>query len=179
MSAQPPDLPARLLALASGSDPPLDPVAAAMILTAEPAAVDGVEVRRIETLEEHLVGLEILLAADTWSADAAAGKRTRAEEGFEARRRRGSGQWLAYRDDTPLAWAATERAPAGLFLAGGATLPGARGRGCYRALVRARWDEAVRLGLPGLAVQAQYGSSAPTLERLGFLEVATVHTLQS
>ena len=179
-SAQPPDLPARLLALGlRDPDPPLDPVAAAMILTTEPAAVDGVEVRRIETLEEHLVGLEILLAADTWSADAAAGKRARAEEGFEARRRRGSGQWLAYLDDTPLAWAATERASAGLFLAGGATLPEARGRGCYRALVRARWDEAVRLGLPGLAVQAQYGSSAPTLRRLGFVEVATIHTLQS
>jgi hypothetical protein len=29
----------------------------------------------------------------------------------------------------------------------------------------------------GLAVQAQYGSSAPILRRLGFAEVATVHTL--
>ena len=150
-----------------------------MILTVEPTAVDGVEVRRIETLEAHLIGLEILLAADRWSADATAEKRARAEEGFEARTRRGSGQWLAYLDDTPLAWAATERAPAGLFLAGGVTLPEARGRGCYRALVRARWDEAVRVGLPGLAVQAQYGSSAPTLRRLGFVEVATIHTLQS
>lgn len=179
-SARPPGLPARLLALGlRDPEPPLDPVSAAMILTTEPSAVEGVEVRRIETFEEHLVGLEILLAADRWSAAAAAAKRARAEEGFEARRRRGSGQWLAYLDDTPLAWAATERASAGLFLAGGATLPEARGRGCYRALVRARWDEAVRLGLPGLAVQAQYGSSAPTLRRLGFVEVATIFTLQS
>jgi hypothetical protein len=46
------------------------------------------------------------------------------------------------------------------------------------ALVRARWDEAVRLGTPGLAVQAQYGTSAPILRRLGFAEVAVVHTLQ-
>ena len=179
-SAQPPDLPARLLALGlRHPDPPLDPVAAAMVLTTEPAAVNGVVTRRIETFEEHLIGLEILLASDRWSAAATAEKRDRAEEGFESRRRRGSGQWLAYLDDKPLAWAATERASAGLFLAGGATLPEARGRGCYRALVRARWDEAVRLGLPGLAVQAQYGSSAPTLRRLGFVEVATIHTLQS
>lgn len=77
-----------------------------------------------------------------------------------------------------MAWAAAEIADGGLFLSGGATLPGARGRGCYRALVRARWDEAMRLGLPGLAVQSQYGSSAPILRRLGFVEVATVHTLQ-
>ena len=31
---------------------------------------------------------------------------------------------------------------------------------------------------PCLAVQAQYGSSVPTLGRLGFAEVATVHTLE-
>jgi hypothetical protein len=37
----------------------------------------------------------------------------------------------------------------------------------------------VRLGLDGLAVQAQHGTSAPILRRLGFTEVATVHTLQS
>ena len=59
------------------------------------------------------------------------------------------------------------------------TLAEARGGGCYRALVRARWDEAVALGLPGLAVQAQYGSSFPILRRLGFVETATVHTLRS
>jgi GNAT superfamily N-acetyltransferase len=72
-----------------------------------------------------------------------------------------------------------DRTPAGLVLAGGSTLPEARGRGCYRALVRARWDEAVRLGTPGLAVQAQYGTSAPILRKLGFIEVASIHTLQS
>ena len=65
------------------------------------------------------------------------------------------------------------------IMRGGSTLPGARGRGCYRALVRARWEEAMRLELPGLAVQAQYGSSAPILRGLGFVEVATIHTLQS
>ena len=47
------------------------------------------------------------------------------------------------------------------------------------SLVRARWEEAARLGLPGLAVQAQYGSSAPILWRLGFRETSVVHTLQS
>lgn len=71
-SAQPPDPPARLLALGlRDPDPPLDPVAATMILTAAPAAVDGVAVRTIETFEEHLIGLEILLAADRWSAEIA------------------------------------------------------------------------------------------------------------
>ena len=79
----------------------------------------------------------------------------------------------------PVALAIADRSPLGLYLAGGSTLPEARGRGCYRALVRARWDEAVALGLPGLAVQAQYKSSAPILRRLGFVETGTVHTLRS
>jgi GNAT superfamily N-acetyltransferase len=179
-SAQPADLPARLRALGLREpEPPLDAVAAAMTLTEEPDAVDDVEVRRIETLDDHLVGLEILLASDAWSADARAGKRARAVKTFERERRRGNLQWLAYLDGTPLAWAAGERASPGLFLAGAATLPEERGRGCYRALVRARWDEAVRLGLPGLAVQAQYASSAPILRGLGFVEAAMIHTLQS
>lgn len=93
--------------------------------------------------------------------------------------RRGGLQWLASVGGKPVAYAAAERGPAGLYLAGGSTVPAARGRGCYRALVRARWDVAVRLGTPGLAVQAQYGSSAPILRQLGFVETATIHTLQS
>ena len=179
-SAHPADLHERLVALGlSHPDPPLDPVCAAMILTSEPARVEGVDVRRIETLEDHLVGLEILLGGDTWPPDVEADKRAHAEESFDRHRRRGDLQWLATIDGVPLAWAKAERAAAGLFLGGGATLPAGRGRGCYRALVRARWDEAVRLGLPGLAVQAQYKSSVPILRRLGFAEVATIHTLQS
>jgi len=178
-SATPTGLPERLRALGLGDpDPPLDPLVAAMALEHQPPAVDGVEVRRIDTLEEHLAGLEIMLASATWSDAAAESQRERAEEVFERRQRRGGLQWLGYLEGSPVAFAVADRGPAGLYLAGGSTLPEARGRGCYRALVRARWDEAIRLGLPGLAVQAQYGSSAPILRKLGFAEVATVHTLQ-
>ncbi len=179
-SARPSDLPDRLLALGlRPPDPPLDAVAVAMVLTREPPPTDGIEVRPVATLDDHLIGLEIMLAADTWSAEAIADERARAEESYERRVMRGGMQWLAYLDGMPVAWATADRAAAGLFLGGGATLPEGRGRGCYRALVRARWDEAVRLGLPGLAVQAQLKSSAPILRRLGFVEVATIHTLQS
>jgi hypothetical protein len=51
-----------------------------------------------------------------------------------------------------------------------------RGRGIYRALVRARWDEAERRGTPALVVQAGK-MSRPILERLGFETVCEVHTL--
>ena len=59
---------------------------------------------------------------------------------------------------------------AGGYLLGGATAEWARGRGAYRAVVRARWDAAVERGTPALAVGA--GSmSRPILERLGFEQV--------
>jgi hypothetical protein len=62
------------------------------------------------------------------------------------------------------------------LLYGGATLPSARGRGAYRALIRARWDEAVALGTPALITQG--GSmSGPILERLRFERVGEVHML--
>ena len=64
----------------------------------------------------------------------------------------------------------------GLLLYGGATLAPARGRGAYRALIRARWDDAVVLGTPALITQG--GSmSRPILERLGFERVGEVHML--
>jgi GNAT superfamily N-acetyltransferase len=178
-TATPTGLPERLRELGlRDPDPPMDAVVAAMALEEEPPAIVGLDVRRIETFEEHLAGLEIMLAADSWPDDAAADQRQRARETFDRRNRRGGFQWLAWLGSKPVAFGAADRCVAGLFLAGGSTLPEARGRGCYRALVRARWDEAVRLGTPGLAVQAQYGSSAPILTKLGFEEVATVHTLQ-
>ena len=64
----------------------------------------------------------------------------------------------------------------GLLLYGGATAERARGRGAYRALIRARWDDAVALGTPALITQG--GSmSRPILERLHFERVGEVHML--
>src|SRR5947208_3118726 len=64
----------------------------------------------------------------------------------------------------------------GVTLFGGATLPEARGRGAYRALVRARWDDAVARGTP-LAVTDAGSQSRPILARLGFREVCTIRAL--
>jgi GNAT superfamily N-acetyltransferase len=58
----------------------------------------------------------------------------------------------------------------GMLLWGGSVRPDARGRGCYRALVRARWDEAVRRRTPALTVSAN-DQSAPALRKLGFEKV--------
>ncbi len=179
-SASPVSLPEQLRALGlRDPDPPLETSIVAMVLQDEPPAVEGVETRAIRDLDDHLAGLEIMLASATWTAAQAAAERERARETFERRQRRGGLQWLALLDGVPVAYASAIRASCGLYLEGGSTLPHARGHGCYRALVRARWDEAARAGTPGLAVQAQRGSSAPILRRLGFETVAGVTVLQS
>lgn len=61
----------------------------------------------------------------------------------------------------------------GVALMGGAVLSELRGRGAYRALVRARWDLAFARGTPRLVVQAGE-RSAPILSALGFATHCTV-----
>jgi GNAT superfamily N-acetyltransferase len=156
-------------------DPPLEPTCTALASEREPPEVDGIEVRRIETLEEFRQGLEIVLAASHHRDDDAARQRAEAEQRYAFRRLRGA-EWLAYVDGRPVAYAGAVAGDRGLYLSGGATLPEARGRGCYRALVRARWDFAVERGTPGLVVLAQETSRA-ILERCGFERVCTIHEL--
>ena len=65
----------------------------------------------------------------------------------------------------------------GAVLSGGATVEHARGRGAYRALVRARWDEVCARGGGALVVQA--GSmSEPVLRRLGFEQILQFRRLE-
>ncbi len=54
------------------------------------------------------------------------------------------------------------------FLWGGGTVPAARGRGAYRAVVDARMKRAVELGARLVGVYAKVDTSAPILEALGF-----------
>ena len=142
------------------------------------AAADESTVRRIVTFDDHLAGLEIMLAADSFSPERRRVSGPTQPDIREAHAPRRAGVARRARRRAGRLLCSPSGAPHGCT-SGGATLPEARGRGCYRALVRARWDEAMALGLPGLAVQAQYGSSAPILRRLGFVETATVHTLRS
>lgn len=65
----------------------------------------------------------------------------------------------------------------GLLLWGGSVRADVRGRGCYRSLVRARWDEAVRRGTPALTVGAN-DKSGPVLRKLGFEKVLGLRRLE-
>ena len=84
--------------------------------------------------------------------------------------------YAAFVDGRVVAAGGIQFTPYGGYLAGGSTHPDYRGRGCYRALVRARWDAAAGRATPLLAVQAGK-KSKPILERLGFEQIATVHVL--
>ena len=84
--------------------------------------------------------------------------------------------YLAYVDGRPVARGSAAFGERGATLFGGSTLPEARGRGAYRALVAARWEDAVARGTPVLVTQAG-PMSRPILARLGFREVCEIRIL--
>jgi GNAT superfamily N-acetyltransferase len=79
-------------------------------------------------------------------------------------------QYVARIGDEIVGTATASFGAAGINLFGGAVLPHARGRGVYRALTVARWEEAVERGTPALTVQAGR-MSRPVLAKLGFTHV--------
>jgi len=85
--------------------------------------------------------------------------------------------YLAYDGAEPVAAATMLFTEVGLaMLSGGATTPHAQRRGFYRALVRARWEDAQANGYPVVATQAG-DDSAPILLALGFTPVADLVVL--
>jgi ribosomal protein S18 acetylase RimI-like enzyme len=165
-SATPPDLVERLLALGLVDDD--EPLAVGMVLTEPPrhAAPAGIEVRRVETDEDALVAARI--------AAVAFGLAEPAPADVDPTRRRV--RYIAYADGEPVGQASASFGEHGVTMHGGATLPEARGRGADRALVAARWTDAVARGTPALVTQAG-AMSRPILARLGFREVCTIRVL--
>lgn len=83
--------------------------------------------------------------------------------------------YVAYADGRPVASARAEFSPGRSFagLWGGGTISDYRGRGIYRALVRARAEDARRRGYRYLRVDARE-TSRPILERLGFIPLTGI-----
>jgi hypothetical protein len=86
--------------------------------------------------------------------------------------------FLGLVDGKPAATGMAIASDRGVFLIAGSTAPWARGRGLYRALVRARWEYAVERGTPALITEALLDTSYPILTRLGFTEVCTIRRFQ-
>jgi len=178
-SARPRDLYERLRAL--GLDDPLDsvPVLRALCLTREPAAGGDIDVSRIDTFEQFVASRELAWEAFETSDDRREEMRAVLREEFEnSQRVEIPVSFLATIDGRPAGTGHAVPADRGIFLIGGSTAQWARGRGVYRALVRARWDYAVARGTPVLVTHANPNTSYPILRRLGFEEVCTIRRLQ-
>jgi hypothetical protein len=179
-SARPADIRDRLLA--AGLVEPRDGVGrlVAVALTEEPrSAAPGVEVRRVETYEDFVAAREVQWDAFDTRADRRDAGRQRMRADYEGSMASGvPAGFFATLDGRPAGSAMSIPSSRGVYLIGGATAPWARGRGVYRALVRARWDDAVRRGTPVLVSQANPATSYPILKRLGFQDVCEIRRVE-
>jgi GNAT superfamily N-acetyltransferase len=173
--ATPPDLADQFLE--AGMLPFDEPLAIGMVMTEPPEGgpAAGVEVRAVDAPEQLVAAHRI--------ARVGFGMEPEDDDLDEAARdlasQRELGTWvsyLAYVDGRPVAQAQATFTPHGVVMNGGSTLPDARGRGAYRALVRARWEAAAERGTPALVTQAG-AMSRPILERLGFRAVCEIRIL--
>ena len=151
-----------------------DGYAVALVLRREPPpAAPGLSARRIETFGEYAAANAVQWEAFESPPQEVAEAQAVLEQRYRDTVNLMHGVWL----DGELVCAGTATpSEHGLLLYGGATLSKARGRGAYRALNRARWDDAVALGTPALITQGGT-MSRPILERLGFERVGEVHML--
>ena len=179
-SARPTDLHRRLADL--GLDEPSDrtPLLHGMAMTEPPGEMPAdVEVHRVETYDDFVAAREVQWDAFETPEHRREENRARHREDFEESMRfEVPVGFLATLDGRPAATAMAIPSERGVFLIAGATAPWARGRGLYRALVRARRDFAVARGTPALVVEATPGTSYPILQRLGFEEVCTIRRLE-
>ena len=154
-----------------GLVPDREPYATAMVLRSEPEPPPAdVTARPVETYDEYRAASEVQHIAFAMAEPFD-------ETGLRERWKRSPNVTFAAWVDGRIVGAATGAPTAhGMILYGGATHPDARGRGAYRALVHARWVDAVARGTPVLVTQAGH-MSEPILARLGFEAVGWNHVL--
>jgi GNAT superfamily N-acetyltransferase len=175
-SATPADLVDRLVAHGLQAD---DHHASLLSTVEPPPGPPAVEARRVQDLDEFRLAAEIAhdvfetpderrreweAAADALFADERSDRVPRVYLAHLEGRVAGTASSVV-EDGLPAA-----------IMTGGGVRPEFRRRGVYRALVRARWDDAVAAGIPALCVQAG-ALSRPILERLGFEKVAEQEVL--
>lgn len=171
-SATPLDLLDRLLAEGMRLDEP-ESLATGMVL-AQPLELERpLPVRAVETAAGYAAAERIFKACFGGSPmdEAALQERFARYESQRVSRR-----YLAFQDERPVAAGEATFLEAGVVLSGSATLPEARGRGAYRALIHARFSDAAARGTPIAVVQAGR-MSRPILQRLGFVPVCEVRIL--
>ncbi len=170
-AASPADLTAQLeaLGMTPSDEPPFEPRMSALALTSPPERGPAdVEARLARTLEEYVAAQRIAADAFDFSDDDRAAFEENQGALWDLEQRDGKYRtFVALIDGEVIAFAAVVFGANAVYLSGGGTRADRRGRGAYRALVRARWETAVARGTPALTVGAG-AMSGPILERLGF-----------
>src|SRR5262249_1190471 len=143
-SAEPHDLVEQLLARGLTRDK--DPYAVALVLThAPPSPPPGLVARRVETFDEFVAACAVQWEAFELEPEKIEADRALLPERWSETVHIFHAVWL---DGEVVSAGSASPIEHGLLLYGGATVPRARGRGAYRALVGARWAEAVARGTP-------------------------------
>jgi GNAT superfamily N-acetyltransferase len=151
-----------------------DPDLVGMLLRREPPAVEAIEARPVRSFEEFREANTVAFTAfGSVAPSDEERERARYEEELETGLKR---TFVAVLDDRIVGAGTSTYLDRAVTLNGGSVLPDARGRGAYRALVHARWEDAVERGTPVLVTQAGR-MSTPILLRLGFEEAARIHVL--
>jgi predicted GNAT family acetyltransferase len=153
------------------------PMAVIMALhTPPPPPTSGVTVSRVETIDDFCIFVsityEVFGIEDQLGDELIRIRREGAQDLAQTHFLR----YLAWIDGVPVAAASATFTNVGVLLHAGSTKRTARGRGAYRALVAARWDDALQRGTPMLVTRAG-PQSRPILQRMGFEELAEIHFL--
>lgn len=156
------------------------PLVHALAVATEPAGFStDVEARTVESFDDFVATAELRFDVFDVPPERRETEREHFAEYFEESQRIGIPVWfMATLEGKVAGSAGAIPSPRGVFLIGGSTARWARGRGVYRALVRARWDYAVARGTPALVTQAQPTTSYPILLHVGFEEVCTISRLE-
>jgi GNAT superfamily N-acetyltransferase len=159
--------------LANQDTPGFEAIENVLVLVAPPLGdgVDGVDVRMVETWDDFRDASRVAEAAFGMPVVTDDELRARYDD-YQHPDNPGRG-FNALIDGRVVGTSYAMFGDAGVNLFGGSVLPEARGRGVYRALVRARWEVAAARGTPALTVQAGR-MSRPICERLGFAFLAPV-----
>ncbi|MFL5953461.1 MAG: GNAT family N-acetyltransferase [Gaiellaceae bacterium] len=161
--------------LAHGLVPDDEPVLVGMTTATEPRVAPHIDVRRIDTAADYLEAIAIDWEVWQLSENERATRFAKEVQRFDDDHAAGvAHHWAAFHEGRPVGFGRAVDMEGGVALMGGAVLAEARGRGVYRALVRARWEHAVARGTPLLVVQAGH-MSAPVLDGLGFVRHGEIH----
>jgi hypothetical protein len=166
-SANPPHLVEELLQLGLEVSPHDGDGLALMSLEDEPPLVPGVVVRKVDSYQDDLAAAALFAEVFCLSEVDRLRLGTRIESRWADRPPDRQLGLLAYIDGRLAARGNMIMVGDVGYIYSAATVAGARGRGCYRALVRARWEAMRAMNGTSLVVQAGQDSQ-PILAGLGF-----------